>query len=468
MRTLLAIPVLLLTLALPAAAAPPEEEPKETPEQKAISRLLDAIHARDARAAQQVYDQVARDFKGKDVADEATCHLASFHFEEQRFDKAQELLLSLKRSGRENRWTSYATLKLSEVARQRGDERSMISYLEEATKLPAVPTERNLMDTRDTRQEAILRLAWHYRDKGDFTKALDYFTRWEPHSGCATCRASVRGERQREILSCQLHLQYYAAAVRDRFRWLREGDLLEESDARLLTHFYRQAGQLSDLRRLLDDCQKAPEDYEQAGPLTPEQEEWRLSGDKCRNESIQLMRDILHVETLEEKKDVAALVAICQEEGDSYRLRTRRQAAAEALAGLDAVAAVKSALDKRPKEVSALMDALGLSNDPAALEALKAVAKQERDRPENEKRIESLVNALAKKGKAGRAILRELAEGGPSLLATTVRDQLEWIEGRESLTFYDRIEKEMGAIRAEVTRARPKAGSLPRILDDLR
>jgi hypothetical protein len=272
MRTLLAIPVLLLPLALPAAAAPPEEEPKETPEQKAISRLLDAIHAKDARAAQQVYDQVARDYKGKDVADEATWHLACFHFEEKRFDKAQELLLSLKRSGQENRWTSFAAIGLSEVAQQRGDERLMISYLEEATKLPAVPTKRSLMDTLDTRQEAFIRLARHYRNKGDLKKALDYYTRWEPQSWCGTCLNSMRAERRDEILLCQLRLAYYAAAVRDRLRQLRKRGVLDEFDARLLTHFYRQAGQLGDLRHLLDKCEKFPEDYEPAGPLTPWEE----------------------------------------------------------------------------------------------------------------------------------------------------------------------------------------------------
>ncbi len=151
MRTLTVVLFLFLSQASAAAGAP-QEEPKETPEQKAISRLLDAIQAKDAKLlAQQVCDRVGRDFKGKDVADEATWHLARFHFAEKRFDKAQDLLLSLKQSGRENRWTSYAAIGLSEVAQKRGDDRLMIRYLEEATKLSAVATEPQPRWTRSTR-----------------------------------------------------------------------------------------------------------------------------------------------------------------------------------------------------------------------------------------------------------------------------------------------------------------------------
>src|SRR5262249_32006027 len=147
---------------------------------------------------------------------------AGFHFRQQNLDKGEDLLLSLKRSGRKNRWVSLALINLADLAQQRGDERAMLGYLEEALKAQAAPTGRNLMDTLDTRQEAFIRLARYYRDKGDFKKALDYFTRWEPQSWCGNCLASMRKERRREIALCRLHLGDHATVIRERFRWLQK------------------------------------------------------------------------------------------------------------------------------------------------------------------------------------------------------------------------------------------------------
>jgi hypothetical protein len=469
MRTLNVVLFLLLSLPSIAAAAPPEEEPKLTPEQKALSRLVDALQAKDARAAQQVYDQIGRDFKDKDVADESAWWLACFHLEEKRFDKAQDLLLSLKGSGRKNRWTCHAVIGLSEVAQKRGDDRLMLRYLEEATTLPPVPTGRNLMDTLDTRQEAFVRLARYYRDKGDFKKALDYYTRWEPESSCGTCLAFERWERQSGILSCRLRLRDYAGAVQDCFGQLRGLGLLNEFDANLLTHFYRQADQLDDLRRLLDEYKKAPEDPAFVGPLTPDEEEWRIRLNERRAESIQLVRDILHIETLGEKKDVAALLAICQEEGDSNRVEARRRAAAEALSKLDSIGAIQAALDKKPKEAGALIEALGLSNAPESLEALKRVVRQESGSDRN--RIQSIINALECKGKAGREILRELADNKKSVLSEAADRRLALIaadESKEGRETSDSFAKKSATLRSEVSQAKPKAGSLPKSLEELR
>jgi hypothetical protein len=184
------------------------------------------------------------------------------------------------------------------------------------------------------------------------------------------------------------------------------------------------------------------------------------------------VRDILHIEALQEKKDVAALVTICQEEGAPDGVEVRRRAAAEALGKLDCVAAIQSALDKKPKEASALIDALGLSSDPAALEVLKGVARREREGDEN--RVRSIVHALARKGKAGREILQELAENERSVLAKAADRQLGLVpadeaeERNELLDRRDRLERDADEVRNEVTRASPKAGSLPKTLGDLR
>ncbi len=237
----------------------------------------------------------------------------------------------------------------------------------------------------------------------------------------------------------------------------------------MLTHFYRQADQLSDLRRLLDECKKAPEEYEQAGPPTPEQEERRSWLKESRERAIQLERDILHIETLGQKKDVAALVVICQEEGNSDRVEARRRAAAKVLSNLDCIRAIQAALDKRPKEASALIDALGLSNAPESLEALKGVVRGERGGDEN--RIQSIVKALARKGKVGREMLRELADKKTSVLSKAADWQLDLIaadESKEPRETSESFEKKAAALRSEVSQANPKVGSLPKSVDELR
>ncbi len=342
MRVLLALPVVLLMTSFAAASEPPENDLPPTPEREALSKLLDLIYAGDAKAAQQAYEQLAKDFSGKEMADEAAWHYALFQFRQRNIDKGQDLLLSLKRSGRKNRWVSQALITLADVAQQRGDERAMLGYLDEALKAPATPTGRNLMDTLDTRQEAFIRLARHYRDKGDFKKALDYFTRWEPQSWCGNCRASMEAEREQEIILCQLRLSNHTSAIRDIFRRLQKDDWLKSFDAWVLWHLYTDAGQLGDLRAMLDH-------YEKGRNERPREE-------KRDPSPTHGLRGLLRVQALAEKKDVAALVAVCQEATGYGSLETSRDgrrdlihsAAAEALAGIGGaeVEAINSALDK--------------------------------------------------------------------------------------------------------------------------
>jgi hypothetical protein len=277
-----------------------------------------------------------------------------------RLDKSQELLQSLKQSGRQNRWVSKATLGLSEVAQKRGDERAMLGYLEEAMKTPPTATGRNLMDTLDTRQEATIRLACHYRDKGDFKKALDYFTRWEPQSWCATCRMQMMEEREREIALCQLHLGDHATVVRDRFRQLQKYGRLSGFDDWVVWRLYADAGQLGDLLGMLDAYEKVMKD--------------RPSEEQSDRRPTYLLRELLQVQALSEKREMAGLVALCQEEipygsldASSDGMRDLvHSAAAEALAGLGgaAVEPIKSALGKKPKVTGWLIYALGRRRRP--------------------------------------------------------------------------------------------------------
>ena len=89
MKKLLAIPIVLLLASFAVLA--------ESPEPKALDKLLEAIRAADAKAAQQAYEQLGKDFSGKEVMDEATWNYALFHLRQEKLDKGQNLLLSLKR-----------------------------------------------------------------------------------------------------------------------------------------------------------------------------------------------------------------------------------------------------------------------------------------------------------------------------------------------------------------------------------
>jgi hypothetical protein len=436
----LAIPVLVLITSFTVPTESREEEPPPTPARKALNKLLDSIYAGDAKASQQDYEQLTKNFSGKEVADEAAWHYALFHLRQRNLDKGQDLLLSLKQSGRKNRWVSQALITLADVAQQRRDERAMLGFLVEALQAPAAPAGRNLMDTIDTRQEAFIRLARHYRDKGDFKKALDYFTRWQPQSWCGTCRASMEAERAQEIILCQLHLGDHATAMRNIFRRLQKEDWLINFDAWVLWRLYSDAGQLGDLRAMLDHYEKGRDE--------------RLRAETHDPSPTYGLRGLLRVQALAEKKDVAALVTLCRGEIQYESLETSRNgrrdlihsAAAETLAGIGGgeVEAINSALEKRPKVTGWLIYALGRSRAPSALDVLQKVAEQEGG--DEDYRTQNIAYALALRGDAGKQVLKRLAEQ-KSEMGEAAR---QWLQRKAEPAW------------PVPTWPRPQAGSLPK------
>ncbi len=443
MRRLLTFPVFLVAATL-AAEGRAEKEIAPTAESKALNKLLKPIGEGNARAARQAYEQLAKDFPGKEVADEAAWYYACFHVQHDRLDEAQALLLSLKRSGRENGWVSKAVLGLSEVARKRGDERAMIGYLEEAIKMLPAATERNLMDTLDTCQEAFIRLARHYRDKGDFKKALDYFTRWEPQSWCGSCLESMEAERKREIAWCQLRLGDHGAVVRDRFHQLHQYAYrggFNGFDAWVLCREYRDAGQLDDLRRILDE-------FDRTRKRDPQHD----------LKPTAYIRELIRIESLAQHKDVAALVAICQDHSKGQGRWAEKDAvsdpvrstAAEALAALDGIEAVKAALAEKPYASTWLIYSLGRSSSPAALEVLTTLAEQQADVRKCQDG-HNIAYALALRGEPGKRALKRLAE----------RDNTEFSMAYYAKDWVNRVAKPAWP---QTTGPRPKAGSLPKTL----
>jgi hypothetical protein len=204
---------------------------------------------------------------------------------------------------------------------------------------------------------------------------------------------------------------------------------------------YADAGQVADLRGILDDCEK--------GRPKPPREE-KHDSPTCA------VRALLRVQALADKKDVAALVALCQgkdPEGNGGPSGERmgyffRRATAEALAGLggSAVQAIKAALANRSEGTGWLIYALGQSSAPAALDVLTGLA--ERDSDGDSTYTENIVYALALKGEPGKKILKRLAAQN-SILGKRARQALE-----------SKPEPDLTA----PTWPRPKAGSLPKVL----
>jgi len=202
MKMLPAVRALVLTNVLTVAVLPLAAEQPLTPARQALDRLHTAIRQADAQAAQQAYAQLGKDFAGTDTADEASWEYACFLTKRGQFDQAQQLLVSLRQSGRENLWVSQALLGLADVAQRRGDEKAMLAYLEEALQAKPAPKGRNCLVPFDPAQVALPRLAEYYRDKGDYRKAIHYFSRWKPRSFCGTCMQLMERERDQEIALC--------------------------------------------------------------------------------------------------------------------------------------------------------------------------------------------------------------------------------------------------------------------------
>jgi hypothetical protein len=459
-------------LAILVAAEPTEKDPRSSPEYQALARLMAPIADGDDKAAQQAYEKLVKEFSGKPVADEATWKYACFHYQRGRLDQAQELLLSLRRSGRDNASVSMALIALADVAQERGDERAMIGYLEEAQKTKATPTGRNLMDTLDTRQEAMIRLARHYQSRGEFKKAYECWVLWEPKSWSATTAYQLRWMRWRQMAQCQLQAGDNLGFVRERWRELQNDEGPGPYYSWLLWCLYDDAGQLADLRAIVEAHEKSRKKYspdEKRALLDALEKKMRMSEDievRRRAEKeydalrspppTQDLQDILRVQDLLEKKDVAALIALCQKYSppgakvleDGIRC-LNGSVGAEALARMGGaeVEAIKSALARNPEAAAWLIYALGRSGDSKATDVLKKLAKEEGDN--NYSTAQNIAYALALRDPYE---LRQFAEG-KELMAKAAR---EWIGRRAE------------PICPKPNWPAPKAGSLPKTLAEVR
>lgn len=322
--------------------------------------------------------------------DKAAFQRAIQLFAAKKFDESKDALLALIATGRENQWVGRARLGLAEVYQKLGDEKAMLQQLEVAAGAPATPTDRNLMDTSDTRQEAVQRIARHHFQKGNFKESLAAYKRWEPESWCGTCLMGMHMHRQHMITVCRLNLGEHAAVAQELLDYVTRGHDAPHN-AELLFRLYDDAGQMDDILRLLGGKVKlgAPSHHEA----------------------------VLH--KLAAGKDIAGLIKLCVDPSrrvsfldhperayDWERLR-----AAETLAALIAedITPVVNAIAKTDGSTSWLLYALGKSGSTKALDWLADRAARDVDVRGDAR---NYLLAISFHGDAGRKVLERLAADG--------------------------------------------------------
>lgn len=151
-----------------------------------------------------------------------------------------------------------------------------------------------------------------YFTTGRYKRALDCYTRWTAASGCGTCDAQMHGTRVYRMAMCHVHLNDLHAAVRVCVEAYTDCGWSCPEVGIFLFRVYRDAGQLDDLWKMMDEAEKpAFDEFARAEgkELTPAQRE------RVRKYlPTWSVREMGRLAQLGEKRDLAALIALCQAE----------------------------------------------------------------------------------------------------------------------------------------------------------
>jgi len=159
----------------------------------------------DAATATQFAHRIAEDdVSSSSEKQAARFQLAQLLFKGRQYEEARKELHQLTKS--DGTTKARAHLLLAGIHEQLGAVDGMLAELEQAARAPAAPTNRNIMDTSDTAQTALIRLAQHYQAKREYEKALDYFSRWKVSSWCGTCATQLEYQRDLYIAECLVGL----------------------------------------------------------------------------------------------------------------------------------------------------------------------------------------------------------------------------------------------------------------------
>jgi hypothetical protein len=312
----------------------------------------------------------------------------------------------------------------------------------------AVATPAALVAADDRTDNVLGRDAQAHLAAGRYREAHDAYAGWRPVSFCGTCEAMMQDERSHGMALCLAYLNDHPAAARVGLRAVGAGTADSSlQTAVLLFELYRDAGQLGDLTAMLDRIeQRLLAAAAKTGPVDA-----RRRRDLLEYAPTWEVREMMRIADLGAKKDVAALVALCQDsrsaqadtfDAKPYELRGRVAADALAACGDGAVGPVRDAIRARRGSVSWLIYALGRSPTPAALDVLRDLAREEKSW-----NCGNVAYALALKGEPGRKLLLEIASTDTNGMRAAAVRRLEQPAPRSGPP-------------------KPKPGSLPKALPD--
>jgi TolA-binding protein len=214
---------------------------------------------KDQSGTEKYAKMISDKYPGTAIARESQFSLAQFYMINNKLEKSRDTLLQLLKAGKKDKFTSMATLGLSEVYYGMGDENKMIEYLKMAANEIPVPTNTNIMDTSDTNQTACYRLGEYYYKKKKYKEALKYFRKWQPISFCGTCISSMSNERNLHIAKCLVGLGKEKEALEKHlFPYITNGEgvSIQEDIPNYIIAIYERNGKLNELIKFIEPFAK--------------------------------------------------------------------------------------------------------------------------------------------------------------------------------------------------------------------
>jgi tetratricopeptide (TPR) repeat protein len=202
--------------------------------------------------AQDVLDELLREFPGDPVTDQALLRGASVDAATGQGDRAEERYRILVQSGRINDATSRAYLLLAELRRRAGDHESAESLLKALIELPPASDETTERRVASHRESARERMAHLYKEQRRFAKALEAHRALGPVGHwCGTCRRSITEGRSLFVAECLVGLGRDGEALEQHIIPALESRASGSRDfASLAVRVYEERGELDDLVKL--------------------------------------------------------------------------------------------------------------------------------------------------------------------------------------------------------------------------
>jgi tetratricopeptide (TPR) repeat protein len=287
-------------------------------------------------------------FGGEDFVLEAALDLATKLPAEKRFADAEGWLKWLSEHGKgKPRFITQVAITRANIAEKNGDEAAMLRELLSAFNTPGTG-EKGMFGAASHDHYVTKRLARYYKEKGNYTEALKYFTALVPGgSGCGTCDAEMRYERDFGIGECLIKLGREDEALEKHLMpyLTRDGGSPRPDVARLVVSVHEKRGDLEGfVSRILP---LAANVANRAAQTALRMSQIRLSSQK--GEVDKLVSEIRHTgshnlairfqEARGYWEPVAIAEALADQNGREFPAIKKRYEYLKSVAGQDAIAA---------------------------------------------------------------------------------------------------------------------------------